>query len=84
MQHKEYLSTMEAAKITGLDRTQVFRLIKKGTIPALKIGRNYAILKKDLFIFTEEVSKGEEKNIGETVHKVFKDYKDVMKKLGKE
>ncbi len=84
MQHKEYLSTVEAAKITGLDRTQVFRLVKKGTIPAMKIGRNYAILKRDLFIFTDDVSRKEMKNIRKTVHKVFKDYEYVMRELGKE
>lgn len=84
MQHKDYVSTMQAAKITGLDRTQVFRLIKNGTIPAERVGRNYIIRKKDLFIFTDEVNAKEKRNINSAVAKLFLEYGDVIRKLGEE
>ena len=75
---------MQAAKIIGLDRTKVFRLIKNGTIPAERVGRNYIIRKKDLFIFTDEVNAKEKRNINNAVAKVFLEYGDVIRKLGEE
>jgi excisionase family DNA binding protein len=84
MQQNEYISTIGAAEILGLNRTQVFRLIKAGKIPAIKIGRNYAIRKTDLGVYGGEVSAKEKKNIEKSVDKVIKEYGDVIKKLGEE
>ena len=83
MQH-DYISTTEAAKILGLHRTQVFRLAKSGEIPAVKIGRNFAIKKTDLGIYSGELSNKGKKTIEKSVHRVFKEYGDVIKKLGEE
>ncbi|MFA7244296.1 MAG: helix-turn-helix domain-containing protein [Patescibacteria group bacterium] len=83
MQH-DYVSTIEAAKITGLNRTQIFRLIKVGKLPAARIGRNYIIKKDDLGILTAEITPKEKKNIEHSVDKVFEEYGDVLKKLGEE
>lgn len=84
MQHKKYLSTIEAGKILDLNRTHVFRLIQAGKIPAVKIGRNFAIKKSDLGIYSGELSPREKINITKSVDKVIKDYGDVIKKLGEE
>ncbi len=82
MQHNEYISTIEAAEILGLDRTQVFRLVKAGKIPAEKIGRNFAIKKSDLGIYSGELSAKDKKNIEVGVDKVFREYGEALKKLG--
>lgn len=81
---QEFVSTTHAAKITGLNRTQVFRLIKAGKLPATRVGRNYIIKKKDLGILTNEISPKEKKRTEKSVDKVFEEYGDVLKKLGEE
>jgi excisionase family DNA binding protein len=84
MQHSDLISTTEAAEILGLTRSHVFRLAQSGKIPAVKIGRNFAIKKSDLGIYGGELSKQEKKNIEESVDRVLKEYGDVIKKLGEE
>jgi excisionase family DNA binding protein len=84
MKKIKFISIPEAAQILGLDRTHVFRLIKSGVIPAQKIGRNWAIDSRDLGVFTDETTPQDKKLINETVHKVFREYGDVIKKLGAE
>lgn len=81
---QDYVSTIEAAKITGLNRTQVFRLIKAGKLPATRVGRNYIIRKADLGILTDEITPKEKKDIEKSVDQVFEEYGDVLKKLGEE
>lgn len=72
------------AGMMGLSRIQVFRLVKAGKIPAIKIGRNFAIKKTDLGVYGGEVSAKEKQNIASSVDKVIKEYGDVIKKLGEE
>mgnify|MGYP001420685727 CR=1 FL=1 len=84
MKQKEFISTTEAAEILGLSRTQVFRLAQSGKIPAIKIGRNFAIKKTDLGVYSGKLSGKEKKNIEESVDRVLKEYGDVIKKLGEE
>lgn len=82
MQHNEYISTTEAAEILGLDRTQVFRLVKAGKIPAERIGRNFAIKKSDLGIYGGELTPEQKKDIEKGVDQVFREYGEALKKLG--
>lgn len=84
MQHNEFVSTIEASAITGLDRVQVFRLIKKGVIPAKKVGRNYIIKKADLGLLSGEPNTKDKKLIERTVDRVFKEHGTVIRKLGEE
>lgn len=84
MMQQDFISTSEAGEMLGLNRTQVFRLIKAGKIPAEKIGRNYAIKRSDLGIYGGEISKAGKKDIEQSVDKVIKEYGDVIKKLGGE
>lgn len=81
---QEYISTKEASEMLSLSRIQVFRLIQSGKIPAVKIGRNFAIRKSDLGIYGGEISTKEKKNIEQSVDRVFEEYGDVIKKLGEE
>ena len=84
-----YVSVPELAKMLGISRIAVFHKIKKGQIPAHKVGRMYAVSMEDaselvggnkLHVLTEE--KKEE--INEAVEKVVKEYGETLKLLGKE
>lgn len=48
MQSRDYYTTKELAGLLGISRIAVFNRIKKGTIKAQKIGRNFVISKKDI------------------------------------
>jgi len=47
MESKDFYTTKELAGILGISRIAVFKRIKKGAIKARKIGRNFAIFKKE-------------------------------------
>jgi excisionase family DNA binding protein len=48
MEHKDFYTTAELAKILRISRIAVFKKIKSGIIKAQKIGRNFVIFKKDI------------------------------------
>ena len=84
-----YISVEELAKMLGISRIAVFKKIKKGQIPAEKIGRSYAISvehvseiigNQDNSILTES-KKTEIKN---AVEKVVTEYGETLRLLGKE
>jgi len=81
---EKLLTTTQAAEILGLNRTQVFRLVKQGKIPAQRIGRNYFIKADDLGVGMETPTEKQEKQIQKSVDRIFKEYGDVIKKLGEE
>ena len=84
-----YISVAELAKMFGVSRIAIFKQIKRGQIPADKIGRSYAISMEyvadiirgaDSKILTED--KKEEIKIA--VQKVVEEYGETLKLLGKE
>ncbi len=84
-----YISIVELAKMLKISRIAVFKKIKKGEIPAEKIGRNYAISMDDVSdilkksnskILTDE----KKKEINKAVEKVVKEYGETLRLLGKE
>jgi excisionase family DNA binding protein len=81
---KDYLTTSEAAKILGISRIAVFKRIKKGTLPAKKIGNSYIIASKDLGLKTGEPTAKMKERIAHAVRRVVDEYADALKKLGKE
>lgn len=40
---REYFSIPEAAAMLGISRIAVFKKVKKGQLPALRFGRNWAV-----------------------------------------
>jgi len=40
---REYFSIPEAAAMLGISRIAVFKKVKKGQLPALRVGRNWAV-----------------------------------------
>lgn len=86
---KVYISVAELAKMLGISRIAVFNRIKKGQIPADKIGRSYAIPMEyvnDLIQGVSSKALNEEKKgeIKEAVKKVVKEYGETLRLLGKE
>ena len=85
MVKQKFITIPELAKLLGLSRIEVYRKVKKGQIPAIKIGRNYAISDRDInHILGKEMSDKEKKRVDAAVRKTVREYGEVLKKLGKE
>lgn len=82
MPPKKYISTIEAAKLLGISREAVFKRIQSGTLPAIKVGRNYAIDPNVLGHSTQEPSEAKKRTIEKAVKRAFREYGDALKKLG--
>ncbi|OGF34561.1 hypothetical protein A2223_04170, partial [Candidatus Falkowbacteria bacterium RIFOXYA2_FULL_35_8] len=84
-QSKKYLSVAELAKILGVSRITVFNRIKKGQIPAEKIGRIYAIPMEYVNkLATDDLSEEKKEEIKKAVEKAVKEYGKTLELLGKE
>ncbi len=85
MEKDKYISVAEFAKILGISRNAVHKKIKKGQIKVIRIGRSFAIPEKYLTdIIGRTVSEKDKKIINEAVKKVFEEYGEVLKLLGRE
>ena len=85
IKNKQYITTSEFAEILNVSRVTIFNRIKNGDIKAEKICRNYAIPTNQLSgIFYNTISEKIKMEIDEGVHKVLREYGEVIKKLGKE
>lgn len=56
-----FITVEEAAKRLNLGRTHVFRLLKDGTIPSVKLGRSRRISVRALKAWAESVASAESK-----------------------
>ena len=87
-ENSKYVSVAELAEMLGISRIAVFNKIKKGQVPAEKIGRAYAVPMKfiqDTFYHdTGVVTEEKKKDIGKIVGRVIKEYGETLKLLGKE
>lgn len=84
-----YVSIQELANMLGVSRIAVFKRIKKGQIPAQKIGRSYAISMGHVTEIVNSSSSSiltEDKKteINQAVEKVVKEYGETLRLLGKE
>jgi len=82
--NEEYLSIPEAAKMLGVSRIAVYKKVKNGQIKAIRVGRNYAIPRKDILgAENAQISEARKEEIDKAVHKTVKEYGEVLKLLGK-
>lgn len=82
---KQSFSTAELAKILGISRVAVFKKIKSGEIKAKKVGRNFAIERRELAeILGTALSEEKKREIEKSVKKTIKEYGETLKLLGKE
>lgn len=83
-----YISVAELAKMLGISRVAVFNKIKKGQIPAQKIGRSYAISMEDVSNLVNSgpaiLTENQKSEINKAVERVVREYGETLKLLGKE
>jgi excisionase family DNA binding protein len=85
MEKNEFMTIPQLAKILGISRIAVYNKVKTGEIKAIRIGRNYAIIVKDIVdIIGQELLKKDKKEIDKGVTKVVAEYGEVLKLLGRE
>jgi excisionase family DNA binding protein len=84
-QEKTFFSTTELAKLLGISRIAVFEKIKKGTIKAQKVGRNYIIPVEELTVIDgTHISPEKKAEIEQIVKKAVNQYKKTLHLLGQE
>ncbi|KKP88454.1 MAG: hypothetical protein UR93_C0013G0014 [Berkelbacteria bacterium GW2011_GWA2_35_9] len=83
-QENNKITVPELAKIMGLSRSQVFRKVQTGLIPAQKIGGIYLIDANIAQSLTGEMTRSDQKEIGIAVKKTLKNYGEILKQLGSE
>lgn len=84
----KYVSVAELALMLGISRIAVFNKIKKGQVPAEKIGRSYAIpmefVRNKFFHDAGPLTEEKKRDIKKIVERVIKEYGETLKLLGKE
>lgn len=85
MAHEKYITIPELAKLLGVSRIAIYKRVKKGEIPATKIGRTYVITDQTIanIIGKEVTSKGKER-IDAAVRRTVREYGSVLKQLAQE
>jgi excisionase family DNA binding protein len=85
MTNEKYITIPELARLLGVSRIAIYNRVRKGQIPAEKIGRTYVITDQTVAdILGKEVTKRGKKRIDAAVQKIVRDYGEALKKLGKE
>jgi excisionase family DNA binding protein len=82
---EKYITIPELAKLLGVSRIAIYNRVKKGQIPAAKIGRTYVITDQTIAdILGKQVTGRGKKRIDAAVHKTVQEYGEVLKQLAKE
>jgi len=85
MAHEKYITIPELAKLLGVSRIAIYKRVKKGQIPAEKIGRTYVITDQTITdILGKELTRTGKERIDAAVRRTVKEYGTVLKQLGKE
>jgi excisionase family DNA binding protein len=85
MPRKEYITIPELARLLGVSRIAIYNRVKKGQIPATRIGRTYIIKDQTIRdILGKEVTTKGKKRIDAAVRKTVREYGEVLKRLGRE
>lgn len=85
MAKEKYITIPELARLLGVSRIAIYNRVKKGEIPATRIGRTYVITDKTVAnILGKKVTAKGKKRIDAAVHKTVKEYGEVLKLLSKE
>ncbi len=85
MTTEKYITIPQLAKLLGVSRVAIYNRVKKGQIPARKIGRDYAITDETVAdILGRKVTDQGKKQIDGAVHRTVREYAEVLKRLAKE
>jgi len=82
---ESYLSIPQVASLLGISRIAVYRKVKTGRIPAVKIGRNFAVPKTSLApLLGTELDGPARRRLDRAVRKTVKEYGEVLAMLGRD
>lgn len=85
MANGKYITIPRLAELLGVSRIAVYRRVKKGEIPAMRIGRIYVITDRTVNeILGKKLTEKGKKRIDEAVQRTVREYGEVLKKLGRE
>ena len=85
MSTEKYITIPELAKLLGVSRIAIYNRVKKGQIPATKIGRTYVITDQTVAdILGKKVTAERKKRIDAAVERIVREYGEVLKMLGNE
>jgi len=85
MTAQKYVTIPKLADLLGLSRIAVYKRVKKGQIPATKIGKTYLITDQTVTeILGKEVTEKGRARIDAAVHRTVQEYGQVLKQLGRE
>jgi excisionase family DNA binding protein len=82
---QKYITIPRLAQLLGVSRIAVYRRVKKGEIPARKVGRTYIITDETVnLILGKKLTQRRKRRIDDAVKKTVQEYGEVLKKLGRE
>ena len=85
MTREKYITIPELAKLLGVSRIAIYNRVKKGQIPATKIGGTHVITDKTVAdILGRKLTAKGKKRIDAAVERTVREYGEVLKRLGKE
>jgi excisionase family DNA binding protein len=85
MVNEKYITIPELAKLLGVSRIAIYRKVKRGQIPAVKIGRTYVITDHTVQdVLGKQISAKGKTRIDAAVRRTVREYGEVLKKLGRE
>jgi excisionase family DNA binding protein len=84
MANENFITIPELAKLLGVSRIAIYNRVKKGQIPATKIGRTYVITDQTIAnILGKKVTTRGKKRIDAAVRKAVREYGEVLKPFSK-
>ncbi len=85
MVDEKHITIPRLAELLGVSRIAIYKRVKKGQIPAIKIGKTYVITDRTVAsILGKRVTEKGKKRIDTAVRRIVKEYGEVLKQLGKE
>ena len=85
MPREDSLTVPQLARKLGISRVAAWNKVRKGQIPATKIGGIYLITDEATAdILGKTVTKDRKKSIDTAIRRTVREYGDVLKKLGRE
>ncbi len=85
MLSKDFISIVELAQLLGISRVAVLKRVKRGGIPALRIGRAYRIARASLpNILGIAVPRRRRQMLEHAAERALREYRETFKLLGRE
>jgi excisionase family DNA binding protein len=84
-ERRRYFSIPEVASLLGMSRVAIYKKVKNGEIPAIKLGRTYAI--SSIYVrqlLGKGIGQVKKKQIDRAVKRVISEYGELLRMLGKE